>query len=133
MRVLIGVAVTREMFSRSHHPVFLNSMNQRHAHVGDEMRIFSERAYPDHRVGGIVVDVENGRKCDLNAERTSLQCGDSPLLVGQRRIAGCTQSHLRRKHRRAAKINVVRQKITAPLPEAGARLVIGSHNQRQCA
>ena len=82
---------------------------------------------------GIVVDVEHWRKRDVDAERAALQCGDPPLLICERGIARRAERHLRRKHRRAAEIDVVRQEVATALAHAGTCLVISAEHERQRA
>ena len=122
MRILFGVAMPGKVFSRGQHPVFLQAVDQRRAHVGDEARILAERSHPDDRIRGIVVDVEHRREGDVHAQRASLERGDASLLVGERacralrRVAICV-----REHRGAAEIDVVRQEVAAALSDARRR------------
>ena len=122
MRILVGVAVPGKMLARGEHAMLLNAVDQRRAHVGDEVRILAERAHADDGIRRIVVDVEHRRERDVNAERAALERGDAPLLVRERRIARGAEPHLVGEHRRAAEIDVVRKEVSAALAEAGAGL-----------
>src|SRR5215510_13867546 len=131
MRILIGVAVTGEMLPGCDHAVLLQSMDQRGTHVAHEAGILAERANADYRIRGVVVDVEYRRKGDVYAERASFAGCDAALLIGECRVAGCTQAHLWRKDRRAAEIDVVREEITAALAHSRAVLVVGADYEGQ--
>ena len=87
MRVLLSVAVAREVFCRGEHAIVLNSTDERPAHSCDELRIFTEGTRGDYRILWIVVDVEHGRERHVDAERTPLERGDAAHLVSERRVA----------------------------------------------
>src|ERR1041385_2565759 len=133
MRILIGVTVAREVFPRGDHAVLLEAVDQRGAHVGNEVRVLAERAHPDDRVGRVVVDIEYRGKGDVNAERSALYRGDAPLLICEGRVTGRAQTHLWREHRSSAQIDVVREEVASTLTKRDAGLVVGSEDERQTA
>ena len=131
--ILVRVAVTRKMLAGREHPVLLQTVNERRAHRGDEVRILAERSHPDDGIRRIVVDVEHGSERDVHAERAPLERGDTPFLIGERSVARRADSHLVREHRPAAEIDVVGQEVSAALTERDARLVVGADDERKSA
>src|SRR5690349_5356579 len=106
--------------------MFLQPAHEGTPHRGVESRIFPVRANADDGIRWIVVDVENRRESEMEAERTTLDGRDPPLFIRHRRVARGTDSHLRRKHRRAAEVDGVRQEIAAARAIARSELDIGA-------
>ena len=110
--------------------MLLEATNERRPHPSDEARILTERAHADHGVSRVVVHVEHRRESHMDSDGATFDSGDAALFIRQRRIPCRAERHLRRKNRRSAEINVVRQEIPAARPEAGAGLVVRADNQR---
>ena len=123
--------MTRKMFTRGDHSVVLQPSNDRRSHRGDERGVLTKRANANHRIRGIVVDVEHGGERDVHAERAPLSSCHAALLVGETGIACRAQGHLRRKDRRAAEIDVVGEEVSSALPHAGAVFVVSADDERQ--
>src|SRR5438552_429611 len=84
------------------HAVILQTMDECDAHPRREIRIFAVGARIDVGVIRIVVDVEDRRVRDVNPERAPFECGETSLLVSERRISRCTDPHLWREHNRSS-------------------------------
>ena len=122
--------MTRKVFPGGDHAVLLKSSHQRCAEGGSKPLILAKRADADDRICRIVVDIEDWRKGDVNAECASLEGGDATLLVSEGRIPCRPDCHLRREDRRSAQVDGVRQKIAATRPISGAKLEVRANEER---
>ena len=73
MRVLLGVAVAWKVLSSRDHSVILQAVNERSAHVGDQMRILAERAHADDGIRRVVVHVQHRSERDVDADRSAFE------------------------------------------------------------
>ena len=131
--VPVGVAVTGKVLSRCDHAVLLQPTDERGAEHGCQSRILAEGADANHRVCGIVVDVQNRRERDVNPERASFRRRDASLIVGERAIARRSDPHLGGEDRRAAQVDSIGEEVATAGAVAGAELEIRANEQRQCA
>src|SRR5262245_41736824 len=131
MRILIGVPVTGEMLPGRYHAVLLQPMDQCGTHIAHEPRIFAKGTDADHRVRWVVVHVEHRRKRDVHPQGATLPRRDAALLIGEGRVAGRPQPHLRWENRSAAEVDVVRKEITTALTHPDTILIIRADYERQ--
>ena len=68
----------------------------------------------------------------MNAERASLDRGDTTLFVRQRSITRRADAHLRRENRRATEVDGVRQEVTTTRAVSGTELEVGADEERNC-
>src|SRR3989442_8860563 len=122
--------MTREMLPCRDHAVILQAMDERGCHPRGGIRILTIGACIDDGVIRIVVDVEDGRVRDVNPERAPLECGETSLLVSERRISRCTNRHLWREYNRPTKIDRVRNEVAASRAESRSGLEIRSEQKR---
>jgi hypothetical protein len=67
VRVGLGVTMSGEMLAGRQHPVFLDAAHHRRPEPSRQHGILTEGPRPNHRVGGIVVDVEHRTECHVDA------------------------------------------------------------------
>ena len=115
------------------HAVILQTMDECDAHPRREIRIFAVGARIDDGVIRIVVDVEDRRVRDVNPERAPFECGETSLLVSERRISRCTDRHLWREHNRPAKVDRVGNEVAASRAKSRSGLEIRSEQKRHLA
>ncbi len=133
MGIDLGVAVSGKMLSGRDHAVVLKSTHECRAQPRRQCWILAVGPRIDDRIGGIVIDVENRCVGDVDAQSPSLERCHSTLLVGERRVAGGSKRHLRRKDDRATQVDGVREEPTAPCAVAGAKLEVGAEKQWNAA
>src|SRR5262249_3613001 len=129
MLLLSRVGMSGEMLPRCDHAVLLKTVHECRAERRIDARILAERTNPDHRVRWIVVDVEDGREREMNAERATFHRGNATLLVGEGCVACRADSHLRGEDRRSAEIDGVRQKVATARSITGAEFEIRTDEQ----
>ena len=118
MRVDVGVAVPGKVLQRRDHAAGLQAADVGAAEAADRRGILAVRPRVDHRIARVVVDVDDRREVDLDADRARLDRGDPAGLVGELLVAGGAERHVARKRRRPFEA------------EAGAGLEVGGIEQR---
>src|SRR5687767_7995178 len=118
--------MTGKMLSRRDHPMTLQTFDERDTHSRGQIGILSVGASVDDGVVRIVVHVEYRRVRNVNPERTPFERRQASLLVSERRITSCTDSHLGREDNRAAEVDRIRHEVSAACAKSGARFKIGS-------
>ena len=94
VRVGCSVAVTREMLHRGYQAFALHSQGIGDALLAHLLRVFAKAAHTYNRIGRIGVDINDGRKVDMDAHAFALFRHLLPHLVNQLVVANGTQSHL---------------------------------------
>ena len=119
MRVGVGVAVAGKVFRRGRDARALHAADERRPQVRYRGGVLAERSRVDDRVGWIVVHIDDGRECKVNADRPGLDAGDAAGLLGVRLASGGPDGHVRRQDRRAAAgVGVGRENTTLESTES---------------
>ncbi len=92
-----GVAVAGEVFQRREHPVGLRLPNESRGHPPDHLGVLTVRADVDDRVSGVVVDVDDGRKDQVDARHAAFNGRESACGGGEQRVAHGADRHVRRQ------------------------------------
>ncbi len=85
--------MSREVFGRRDHAGRLVAAQGSETESSDGVRVVAEGAGPDHRVGGLKVDVEDGREIHRDPDVPQLPAGDERAAFRRARIAGRRLSH----------------------------------------
>ena len=99
MTIHIRIAVTRKMFRTRHHAVVLHTAHIHKCFRCDIFFIFTERAFINHRIVGVVVHIGIGCVIDVNAEAFQIFCHLRAEFINQTIILNSTQHHLFRVSR----------------------------------
>ena len=94
MAVSAGITVTGEMLAGRDNALTLESLDVLHAHFAYKLRIRTERAGVDYRIRGIIVNVENGCKVSIDAERHYLAADYLRIVIRIVRIIRCSECHV---------------------------------------
>ncbi|MNJ45661.1 hypothetical protein D3C77_407670 [compost metagenome] len=68
MRVDRRIAMPRKVLGCGADSLALVSTDRSDPMLGNSMRIFTERANADYRIGRVVIDIDTRRKVEINAE-----------------------------------------------------------------
>jgi hypothetical protein len=91
VRVDRGVTVAREVFGARRHAGRLQATDERTAVPGDQIGFGAERAYPDHRVVGVAVDVGVRGVVQGDARVRQIESQVAGDRLGQHRIVDRTE------------------------------------------
>ena len=94
VRVGCSVAVTREMLHRGYQAFALHSQGIGSALLAYFLRVFAKTTHTNNRVGRIGIDIDDGRKVDMDAHAFALFRHLLPHLVNQLVVADGPQGHL---------------------------------------
>ncbi len=72
MGVNVRVAVARKMLARGDDAGIVQTSQVCHSHLRHEVRLLAEGAHPDHGIGRVIVDVENGSQVHVPPDRLDL-------------------------------------------------------------
>ena len=121
VRVGLGIAVTGEVLRGGEHPVVLQPADVGRDQPAHQEWILAERSGVDDRIGGIVVDVRDRRKGEVDPDRAALERGDPPHLVGVLFAPRRGHAHIGGEGRRAGEAEAGARSRGRPRSAAGAR------------
>ena len=99
VRVLVGVAMPREMLCRRKHAVVLQAFGVCHGLPGHIVRVFAERARPDYRVRRIAVHVHRRREIQVHPGHPAFRRHLLAVVVQQTVVLYRSESHVFRETR----------------------------------
>jgi hypothetical protein len=109
----------REVLRGGQHPVLLQSTDSGGHQHADELRIFTERAGIDDRIGRIVVDIGHRGECYVNAHGATFQRRHPSHLIGIPFRSGRGHAHIGGEGRASNQ------------PEGAAAFQVGADQERE--
>lgn len=120
VRVDVGIAVAGKVLEGRYHAALGESANVRRRETPDRLRRLAERTRVDDGIARVVVDVDDRRKVDMDADGARFETGDAPRLEREPVVAGGAERHRPRKRGGTGDA------------ESDASLEVGGVQQRQC-
>ncbi len=88
-----------EMFERGYDACCTIALHRGGCETRDCGRIFAKGAHANHRISGIVIDINDRGQVHINAERFELLSRCQGYIIGQLLRAGGSQGHVAGKYR----------------------------------
>src|SRR3954470_9398298 len=108
--------MSREMLGRGDRATLLEAAHEERAQTRNTRRILAERSRVDHRIVRVVVDVDDRREVDLNADGARLRADRASDVVRVLVTTSGSDRHVAGEDGRAASIHEIVRKDAALEP-----------------